>query len=365
MHPYPTTWRRTRPRRPVFVTEASVAPPMPPSHHLLALAVPLALGLPCAPAAADPGAYLRCARVPGASLVEAARTSCAAIAPVARAVAAVAGAEEGGALRARGWAPLRAHADGARHDLVAVRGRGALRLRLRGPAPDLDGWADGRELVFAHPPIVGGRPIPPGAASCTSAFLVRLPRGSLGGLSAAHCAGLTRSGRVARRYAALRRRPQPGVVLGRVQRILVRSAPLDALLLPVPRGTRRTAVPVVDRGLSRPPWPVTGVARPRAGRRVCFTGRTSGRDRCGTVRGASSRRFEAALLAADHLELRCTTIPARHGDSGSGVYTAPDAHGDVRAVGLATLVAGPRHELCFTPVGPVLARLGATLVTTR
>jgi hypothetical protein len=48
-----------------------------------------------------------------------------------------------------------------------------LRLRRDGATPDLDGFAAGRELVFARPRIVGGAPIPDGAAVCTSAFLVR------------------------------------------------------------------------------------------------------------------------------------------------------------------------------------------------
>ncbi len=242
-----------------------------------------------------------------------------------------------------------------------MRGTAALRVRRAGPAPDVDGWAAGRELVFARGTIVGGAPIPRGAATCTSAFLVRL-RGRPGGLSAAHCAGLRRDERVHRRNAALRRPPAPGVVLGRVQRILTRRAPLDALVLPVPTGPGRSAVPFVDRGISAPPWAVAGTARPLAGRAICFTGRTSGADRCGRIRGAGLAGAERLLSLQAGLVVRCTTVPARQGDSGGPVYTAPAADGTVRAVGIVTLVVGPRSRMCFTPLLPALDRLGARLV---
>jgi hypothetical protein len=144
--------------------------------------------------------------------------------------------------------------------------------------------------------------------------------------------------------------------------MLSRSAPLDALLLPIPQGEGRSASPVVDRGVSRPPWAIDGSARPLAGRRVCFSGRTSGIDRCGSVRGSSSRAFERLLARRNRLVVRCTTISARGGDSGGPVYTAPSADGTVRAVGIVTLVTGRRNQMCFTPIGPVLDRLGARLV---
>ncbi|MDQ3631367.1 MAG: hypothetical protein M3417_08915, partial [Actinomycetota bacterium] len=151
------------------------------------LAVLLAAGV--APtASADE--YTRCPAVPGASLVDAARVSCADVAGVAAAVSAAPPAEAVNVMTAQGWTPYRAlPTDEGEFDLVALRGTAALRLRRAGEAPDLDGFAAGRELIFARPAIVGGAPIPDGASVCTSAFLVRLQRGSLGGLSAAHCAG--------------------------------------------------------------------------------------------------------------------------------------------------------------------------------
>lgn len=325
----------------------------------LLTAAAVALGVPATPAAAAER-FTRCAGADGLELVGAARVSCDEVAPVAAAVARAPAADAAAVLAGAGWRALRARdARGGVHDLLALRGRAALRLRRRGPAPDLDGWAAGRELIFSSRRIVGGRPIPRDAAACTSAFLVRLRGGGIGGLSAAHCAGLDRKGRVVRRNVALRRPPAPGIVLGRVQRILTRRAPLDALVLPVPA----TAAPVVDRGLSRPPWVVAGPARALAGRRICFSGRTSGIDRCGRIRGRGVRGAELLLSLQAGLVVRCTTVTARQGDSGGPVYTAPAADGTVRAVGIVTLVVGRRGAMCFTPLTPSLDRLGARLVT--
>ncbi|MFP5364552.1 MAG: hypothetical protein ACLGI5_17685, partial [Thermoleophilia bacterium] len=269
------------------------------------------------------------------------------------------------ALRATGWSALRAAAtaNGRQYDVVAIRGRAALRIRRGGAVPDLDGWAAGRELLFARGRLVGGKPPPRGSAVCTSAFLVRLG-GHTGGLSAAHCGGTRRDGTTHRRNAALRRPPQPGIVVGRVQRNVARKHPLDALVLPVPSGAGRPSAAVVDRGVSRPPWFVAGVGKPTAGRRVCFTGRTSGADRCGRiVGGARTRRAERLLSAFAGTIVRCTTIRAREGDSGGPVYTAARRNGTVYAVGITTLVVGRRARMCFTPLEPVLDALNARLIT--
>ena len=308
--------------------------------------------------------YTRCPDVPGATVVSAARIACGQVAAAAAAAATAPADQAAAALTAAGWAPYRAAPAGpGAFDLVALRGAAALRLRRGGAAPDLDGFSAGRELVFARPAIVAGARIPDGAALCTSAFTVRLQRGSLGGLSAAHCAGVRTDGTAQRRNAALRRPPVPGVVLGRVQRIVARTAPLDALVLPVPQGARRTAAAVVDRGIARPPWIVAGTARTTGGRPACFTGRTSGVDRCGTLRGARALPLERYLALRGGVVVRCTTIPAAQGDSGGPVYTAPRADGTVRALGITTLITGRRAEMCFTPIQPVLDRLDATLLT--
>jgi len=325
------------------------------------------LALFAAPAQAQSGIdsyrYTACAATGGTSLVEVVAAPCAEAQAVATQVATFPVAGEASALTALGWTPLRARSTsgGGAHDVVAVRGRAVLRIRRSGAAPDLDGWQAGRELIFARNRLVGGRPVPKGAALCTSAFLVRVRSGSLGGLSAAHCGGLRSDRTVHRRNVGLRRSPQPGIILGRVQRIVTRSKPLDALVVPVPSGAGRTAVPVVDRGVSRPPWSVAGVADPTAGRAVCFTGRTSGVDRCGSIAGSRARRAERLISAFSGVIVRCTTIRARSGDSGGPVYTAPGADGRVRAVGIVTLVVGESARMCFTPLKPVLETLGARL----
>lgn len=328
-----------------------------------AVGLALLLSAGIAPAASA-DEYTRCPNVPGATIVDAARVSCAEVAGVAAAASSAPSAEAANVMTAQGWTPYRAlPSDGGEFDLVALRGKAALRLRRAGEAPDLDGFAAGRELIFARPTIVGGARIPNGAAVCTSAFLVRLQRGSLGGLSAAHCAGSRSDGTTQRRNTALRRPPAPGVVLGRVQRVVSRSAPLDALLLPAPRSTSRTATPVVDRGIARPPWIVAGVAKTTGGRRACYTGRTSGVDRCGTLLGKRARPLERLLASRGGVRVRCTTVRAAEGDSGGPVYTGPRSDGTVRALGITTLVFGLFRQMCFTPIQPVLDRLDATLVT--
>jgi hypothetical protein len=311
-------------------------------------------------------AYERCAAVGEANVVEVLGASCAEAEAVAAQVVDAPTAGVGAALRAAGWTPLRAEttSDRSAYDIVATRGDGAaLRLRRPGLAPDLDGWEAGRELIFARPRLIAGGRVPRGAVSCTSAWLVHMPGGSLGGLSAAHCGGLRKDRTVQRRYVGLRRPPQPGIILGRVKQILTRSRPLDALVVPVPTGVDRTAVPVVDRGVSRPPWRVTGLAQPRSGLRVCFSGRTSGIDRCGSMVGSGARGAERVLSVFAGLVVRCTNIRAAPGDSGGPVFTAPDADGNVRAVGLVTLIVVSSRIMCFTPLSPVLDGLGARLVT--
>jgi len=332
----------------------------PPKIALIAVTVALA-GAGSAHAQSQ---YTRCDNAGDATLVDIAAASCDAARAVAQALAAAPDARSEAALRAAGWAPLRAAANesGTAYDLVAIRGRATLRIRRNGPAPDLDGWAAGRELLFAREQLVGGRRPPRGATVCTSAFLIRL-RGHPGGLSAAHCGGTRKDGTTHRRNAALRRPPQPGIVIGRVQRNVARTRPLDALVLPVPSGPGRSTAAVVDRGVSRPPWFVGGLGRPTAGRRVCFSGRTSGVDRCGEIVSATKRRAELLLSAFAGTRVRCTTISARAGDSGGPVYTAARGDGTVHAVGITTLVVGPRARMCFTPLQPVLTALNATLVT--
>ena len=319
-----------------------------------------------AQASATSYVYERCAAVGDARLVAVVGAPCADAEAVAAKVVDRPTALEGPTLTAAGWTPLRAQttSDRAEHDLVAVRNGAALRLRRPGLAPDLDGWEAGRELVFARPRIVPGGRVPKGAVACTSAWLVRMPGGTLAGLSAAHCGGLRSDRTVHRRYVGLRRPPQPGIILGRVKQILTRSEPLDALVVPVPSpASNRTAVSVVDRGVSRPPWTVTGSESVKSAERVCFSGRTSGIDRCGSTVGRGARAGERLLSAFAGLAVRCTTIRAAPGDSGGPVFTAPDSNGRVRAVGIVTLIIVSNRRMCFTPLSPVLGSLNARLVT--
>jgi hypothetical protein len=333
--------------------------------RLLAPLVASVALLVAAPAAAHAQAdlYTGCETIGTASLVEVAGTTCESVAPLVQALLATPPDSEPAVLATAGWTPLRAQAAGANeHDLVALRGLQTLRVQRPGPAPDLDGYAAGRELLFARKRLVGGRRPPRDAVLCTSAFLIRLSSGRLGGLSAAHCGGLRRDRTVQRHNSALRRPPAPGIVLGRVLRIVTRHKPLDALVLRVPRGANRPASPVIDRGISRPPWRVVGAARPLGNRAVCMTGRTSGVDQCGQILGSEVRRAERFVSAFAGSLVRCTSIVARPGDSGGPVYTAPAADGTVRAIGIAAIIVRPSDRMCFTPINPVLSTLHANLV---
>ena len=309
-----------------------------------------------ATATAQLGRYTQCEKAGDAIIVDVSGATCDEARAVATTLTGVPPADVEAVLRRSGWTPLRAAATGFQHsyDVFSTRGAAALWIRRRGDAPDLDGWMAGRELLFARGRLVGGAPPPRGAVVCTSGFLIRLGN-RLGGLSAAHCAGLTRSRTTRRRNAALRRPPQAGIVLGGVRRNLARKRRrLDALVLPVPSGPGRPSAAVIDRDVLGPPLSVIGSARPRLGRRVCFAGSTSGVDQCGEI----VRTFPGVR------GLPCTTITAREGDSGGPVYTEPRENSTaVRAVGIATLAWGLFQSMCFTPLEPVLDALDARLVT--
>jgi len=322
------------------------------------------LGVAPAAAQSPAGSYTPCEPVGAASVVEVTGATCDEARAVAASLVAAPAQDARGILGAAGWQPVRARssADRRAHDIVAIRPGGALRVRRPGEAPDLDGWSSGRELIFARRRLIGGRPVPKDAVLCTSAFLVRMSTGRLGGLTAAHCGGTRRDGTTERHNAALRRPPEPGIVLGRVQRNVERRRPLDALLVPIPSGPNRTASAVIDRGIDKPPWRIAGTARPLSKRGICFAGRTSGADRCGRIAGRNGRPAERLLGLFSGLVVRCTTISAREGDSGGPVYTPPSADGTVRAVGITTLVFGDRSLMCFTPLIPVLDEIRAEVV---
>ena len=315
----------------------------------------LALLAATAPARAQGNEYEHCVKTGDAIIIDASRATCDEARALATGLTGVPAGNVEAVLLGAGWTALRAQATGFQqsYDLVATRGTASVFIRRPGDAPDLDGWGAGREIVFARGTLVPGQPAPRGAAVCTSAFLISLNR-RLGGLSAGHCGGLNRrSNTTRRRNTALRRPPQPGIVLGRVQRNLERTTRLDALVLPVPTGAGRRPAAIIDRGIMSPPLFVAGTARPLSGRRVCFTGRTSGPDNCGRIAGRLGRGTR----------LICTGIIAREGDSGGPVYTPPGSDGRVRAVGLTAVVLRLFGTMCFTPIRPVLDALDARLVT--
>ena len=317
-----------------------------------------------AAASAAVGEYTQCGAGAAATLVAVSGAACDEALAIAQALSAAGAGERPELLRAAGWTPLRAAslADGSSHDLVAIRGRAALRMRFAGAAPDLDGLTAGRELFFSRARFDGEGRMPRSNAVCTSAFLLRLG-GHLGALSAAHCGGVRSDGTTQRRNVMLRRPPQPGSSSERSSATCCGRRPLDALVIPVPSGPTRPVAAVVDRGVSRPPWFVIGSARPLGKRRVCLTGRTSGVDQCGMILfGTTGRRLDAAATRS-RSRVVCTSIIAREGDSGGPVYTRPGAAGTVRAVGVTTLVLGLFQTMCFTPISPVLDALNARLLT--
>ena len=355
------TARRPAPRREAVCEH-------PPAMSALSRTVlcAAAMALTCAASAsAQLGQYDACDTVGDAMVVSVSATTCQDVRSVVTSVVGAPPAQAPALLRDAGWTPLRAQAagDGQSFDVVARRGRSVLRIRRPGDAPDLDGWMAGRELIFSSGTLVGGQPPPRNSVLCTSSFLVTL-RGHPGGLSAAHCGGLNRrTHRTVRRNAALRRPPQPGIVLGSVQRNVRRTRRLDALVVPVPSGANRPAADVIDRGVSRPPWFVTGTARPLGKRRVCYAGRTSGIDQCGVILSGSARAIAGQASRIAGTRVVCTSIIAREGDSGGPVYTYPSQRGTVRAVGITTLVFGLFQTMCFTPIEPVLDALNARLVS--
>ena len=331
-------------------------PPVNTTIRIILLTVAACL-LAVAPASAqsDPDAYASCPTAGDAVFVDVSRASCDDARAVAVAIAAAPGVDLQTVIAATGWTPLRVidQAPLTAYDIYATRGTAALWIRRRGEAPDLDGWMAGRELVFASATIVPGGPAPRGATLCTSAFLIRIGT-SLGGLSAGHCAGLTK----ARRDAAAQRRDA------------ARAAARDPA---GPRAPQPPAPPAEDRrarpaGRGRPgarpgerhrPLHLPAAAvRPRAARDRCSDGASatpaSRAGRTGAAR--SSGRFPGVR------GLSCTNIIAREGDSGSPVYTAPAADGTVRAVGIANVVVGLFGLMCFEPIDRVLDALDARLV---
>jgi hypothetical protein len=189
-----------------------------------------------------------------------------------------------------------------------------------------------------------------GASACTAAWIVRRG-GRLFGLTAGHCARRSEIAVRVRGLDAPPRRPLGPVVWNGD----ARGGP-DALAFAVGSATVNQAV---ERG-TKLPWTVTGwrpTAAQRSGLRVCFSGRTTGRERCGTVVQPRFRRGRRRLV--------CTDLRLRDGDSGGPVYTAP-ADGAVEALGIVTgsrtnIPPFTHGEGCYTPIQGILSAFGATL----
>lgn len=171
---------------------------------LLATMLPLIVA---ATASAQTAGYTACPKAGDAMIVDVSGATCEEARAVATELAGVAAADVEAVLRAQGWAPLRAAPTGYEesYDLFATRGRAALFLRRRGPAPDLESWTAGRELVFSPRPLVGANAAPRGSASCTSgppSFVAGSARPQLGRpvCLTGRTSGIDRCGRIIRSY---------------------------------------------------------------------------------------------------------------------------------------------------------------------
>lgn len=276
------------------------------------------------------------------------------------------GAEEADALVAAGFTPVHVEQLGSQragftHYAVVAVGFGVtVRYQRTGGAPDVYAVNAGERLYFSQAFGAGDLE---DASKCTAAFTVRFDDGRLGQLSAGHCGWEQRRFRrditfafISRDHAGL-----PFTYLSRVRRNLDTGGRLDALEFDVAPAPGFRITRLVARGLA-PPVTLTGVAkldRLDAGDSVCFYGITSGED-CGAVRrGAGGKAMNGLAEVVGGNRVVCTTAKARHGDSGSPVYTRPGPAGTARAVGITSLAAA--GSMCFTPLEPVLEALNAHL----
>lgn len=266
------------------------------------------------------------------------------------------------ALQRRGWRIAsvdRMRVDGVTvHHVTARKGNKRIGYARPGGAPKLSGstYRAGQTLAFDRT-----------GTTCTSAFVVRLADGRLAGISAGHCSA-------GPAYAppqypggppiyvtdtVIRHRGSAKTALGQVvQNSNLEEPGHDALAFTL--GNVPFAAQQVDRG-ARTPHRVTGVlppSRQRKGRVVCFSGHTSGVDRCGRIEGASTWFGRHVICVRGRGTL------SDHGDSGAAVYTRP-RDGAVRAVGIVTRssVGGRLRDMCYTPIQTVLESLGAHLPT--
>ena len=153
-------------------------------------------------------------------------------------------------------------------------------------------------------------------------------------------------------YLGQRRRQALGSVIANAN--LGENGP-DALVFALDQVPQ--AAQHIDRG-SLTPLRVSGwlpTRRHRKGMVVCFSGRTSGMQRCGRV-------YERILEGRRRLV--CARVKTTGGDSGGPVYTRP-REGAVKAVGIvmASRIFFGRGDLCYTPIQTVLDSFGAEFPT--
>jgi hypothetical protein len=260
------------------------------------------------------------------------------------------------ALQSRGWRigrVIRMRVDGvAVHRVSASKRNGRISYVRPGGAAPVDGAAyrAGQTLGFDRT-----------QKTCTSAFVLRLADGRVAGLSAGHCSDgpawappqYPGGPPIYVTDNVLRDRGTLGPVL---QNMNLQEQGPDALVFALDGAP--SATQQIDRG-RRTPHRVTGVLPlrgQREGRTVCFTGHTSGIDRCGRIDGDSTwfgRR------------VTCVRAPGKlsdHGDSGGPVYTRP-VGGRVKAVGIVSRssVGGGLRDMCYTPIQAILEGFGAEL----
>jgi hypothetical protein len=261
------------------------------------------------------------------------------------------------ALELLGWRVLRVHgfrADGVGlHQVWAAQGGKRISYVRRGERPRL-----GRSVYRAGQSLG----FPRTGSTCTSAYVLRLPiDGTLLGLTAGHCSAypfFSASGvfetEIVDRVIGFRRKR---VTLGpAVNNVYAGGDGPDAMEFAL--HDAGLAAQQVDRG-NRAPHRVTGVlplSRQRKGRAVCFTGITSGIDRCGRIHGRSTFPNPVAVICA-------RGVRSRDGDSGGPVYTRPSRRGEVRAVGVLarSSVGGLGRDMCYTPIQTILETFGAEL----
>jgi hypothetical protein len=271
------------------------------------------------------------------------------------------------ALEQAGWRTVNVdnlRIDGADlHQLWAVKGQ----RRIIYVRPGRDARVDqfGETRVYRAAQEIGfyrSSGEPDKAWGCTAGYVLRIG-GSAFGLTAGHCSryptvppegGAWETEPAERQdlYLGHRRRQALGSVISNAH--LGAEGP-DALVFALDQVSQ--AAQQIDRG-SRTPLRVSGwlpTRKQRKGLVVCFSGRTSGMQRCGRV-------YERLLEGRRRVV--CAHVKTTGGDSGGPVYTRP-REGAVKAVGIvmASRVFFGRGDLCYTPIQTVLDAFGAEFPT--